>query len=230
MVIGFSNRAKQILQTVWSEPRDRALHLLLVFFGAAAILMLVQRFDLFSAPAGVRMFFLQSVLVVLLIYLALKGWRPILRTERNWFLGIIALYLTGLFLLDRLAALDIEVAYRPLELPAWDQLLLGLVLAPILEELFFRDYLFRVLSSQGMKWSFALLLSAAFFTLAHFSLYPGAFFLGLLNGILYIASGGVLLPIAFHLVCNLSWYLLPAFYPSLFYLLEHSNLREIFYR
>ncbi len=228
--MAFSNRAKHILKLTWLEPRDRALHLLLGFFGAAAVLMLVQRYSPLILPSGVRMFFLQSVLMGLIVYLVKKRWRPLLRTDRNWLVGIISAYLISLFLLDRLAALNIEVAYRPLDLPPWDQLLLGLILAPILEELFFRDYLFRVLSAEGTKWSFALLLSAAFFTLAHFSLYPGAFLLGLVNGILYVASGGILLPIAFHFVCNLSWYLLPAFYPSLLYFLEHSEIREIFYR
>jgi len=228
--MGFSNRAKQILKVNWSEPRDRALHLLLIFFGAAAVLMLVQRYAPHFLPPQIRMFFLQAVLVGLVIYLLKKRWRPLLKTERNWFMGIIALYLTSLFVLDRLAALNVEVAYRPLEFPGFDQILLGLILAPILEELVFRDYLFRVLSAEGTRWPFALLLSAAFFTLAHFSLYPGAFLLGLANGLLYVASGGILLPIAFHFVCNLSWYLLPAFYPSLLYFLEHSNVREIFYR
>lgn len=230
MLRKFSEIAKEILRHSWTEPRDRPIILLGVFFGLAALLSFSLQYYPSLIPDSVRLFSLQILLFLFLIFLWVKGWRP--RRGGRWGLLLLVaiLYLGGLYLCDLLVAGSVPASPAAWPDFRWPDLLLGLVMAPILEELFFRDYLFRVLSHQGAKWVSAWLFTAAFFTLAHMSLYPGAFLLGLIAPLLYIIDRGVLVAMVFHLLCNASWYLLPRFFPNFLAYLQQESLLSIFYR
>ncbi len=230
MVEQFQNRAKEILRISWSESRDRALHLLFFFFAVAAFFSYYESLLKSKPHYLVQLFALQTALVVILLFLLAKSYRPLLKTHVKWFLLTLTIYFAGLWTLDLLAGLFFEAQSSPLRHVRTEDWVLSLILAPILEELFFRDYLFRSLSENGRRLWFAMLISTVFFTLAHFSLYPGAFLLGLINCYLFVMSGGVLLPIVFHFACNLSWYLLPVCFPRLLAFLESNQIRDFFYR
>jgi membrane protease YdiL (CAAX protease family) len=230
MLSPFVLRAKEFLQITWNEPRDRALHLLIFFFSVAGIVLGLQTWAPFELPMLVRMFSLQAALIVMISFLFWKG----VRFRFSWHVSSLALtlvaYLAILFTLDYFAQGASPVVAQKWAAPRWEDALLSLVLAPVFEELFFRDYLMRSLAERGEKiWS-AVLISTIFFTLAHFSLYPGAFLLGLAASFLYLWSGSLLAPIFLHFLCNLSWYLLGPFFPNILSFMESHSFRDWFYR
>jgi len=81
------------------------------------------------------------------------------------------------------------------------QLLLGLViLAPMVEELFFRGFLLNMWSvRRGVR--AGIILSAAVFALAHI-VQLGSIFLGLATAVLFVNTGSLAVPIALHFLNN----------------------------
>ena len=97
---------------------------------------------------------------------------------------------------------DIELIFASTSFPL---ILLfgGAVIAPFVEELFFRGFVFTGLS-QKWYWKRAALLSAGFFALAHFvptSFLP-IFILGFIFAFLYQASGSIWPAILMHVLTN----------------------------
>lgn len=76
------------------------------------------------------------------------------------------------------------------------------VLPALLEEMIYRGYILRTLSSYG-SW-FAIIVSSALFSLMHGNLrqIPFAFFVGLVLGYLYTATDNIWIPIAVHFTNN----------------------------
>lgn len=93
--------------------------------------------------------------------------------------------------------------------PLWGTLLFTVVLAPIMEELVFRKILCDRLLPLGE--SYAIVLSAALFALAHGNFYQifYAFLIGACLGYVYVKSGKIGYSIAFHLIINLVFGFLP---------------------
>lgn len=87
--------------------------------------------------------------------------------------------------------------------PWWINLIFVAVLAPILEELFFRKLLCRHLLPLGE--GYAILLSAAIFGLAHgnFFQFFYAFGLGCLFGLVYVKTGKLIYTVLYHMAINL---------------------------
>jgi membrane protease YdiL (CAAX protease family) len=83
--------------------------------------------------------------------------------------------------------------------------IVGGVLAPVAEEIFFRGILYGFLRRWGL--AISLFLSASIFALAHIAV-SGAFFIPLIGGILFAASYEVekslLAPITIHILGNLA--------------------------
>jgi uncharacterized protein len=94
-----------------------------------------------------------------------------------------------------------------------------LLLAPLLEEIFFRGMIIPPLKKILPLWA-VILVSSIIFMLAHGYLKFGALLLGLFTSVIYIWSGSVIPPILFHFTCNL-WgplllYFLPEVYNTLY--------------
>src|SRR5690606_12434986 len=106
-------------------------------------------------------------------------------------------------------------------------LLLGLI-APVVEELFFRDLVLRALLLKLRNIYIAVFLSSLFFMAAHLSLYPGAFLLGLVSGFIYLYSRSVLPCILFHSLSNLSLYFIPAWFPQIYEALHRWDFLRYF--
>src|SRR5205823_339778 len=104
------------------------------------------------------------------------------------------------------------------------------VLAPILEELYFRDLFFRALWKRENSFWFAAAVSSIFFMIAHMSVYPGALLLGLISAFLLVLSGSILPSILFHSISNLSFIFIPILFPKIFEALERFHFLRYFYR
>ena len=87
--------------------------------------------------------------------------------------------------------------------PWWINLIFIALLAPILEELFFRKLLCRYLLPLGE--GYAIILSAAIFGLAHgnFFQFFYAFGLGCLFALVYVKTGKIIYSILYHMAINL---------------------------
>ena len=83
-------------------------------------------------------------------------------------------------------------------------LLQAVVISPMIEELFFRGFLFTFLKNYTSTW-LALILSAGVFAFAHVNLGSviSLWFLGVVLGIAYQHTGSLLLPICIHGCFNL---------------------------
>ncbi len=84
------------------------------------------------------------------------------------------------------------------------EVLLGLIIAPIVEEIFFRGVL---LHRWSLKWGIkrGLLFSAILFGILHASVI-GGFLFGLLMGVLYLKTKNLVVNIIFHFINNLFAY------------------------
>src|SRR3989344_4699456 len=85
------------------------------------------------------------------------------------------------------------------------EVFLGLIAAPIIEEIFFRGIL---LHRWSLKWGIkkALIFSSILFGILHASV-VGGFLFGLLMGVIYIKTKNLIIPIIFHMLNNLFAYL-----------------------
>lgn len=207
---------------------------LLFYFVFAAFIHFALLLKPQILPQWFQLFGFQLFLLGLLIYLYRSSWRPRLELSlkaASFFLVGVLFYFGGLALLNWMAKNSLgrpeEELYQGSTASVFA---LQILIAPILEEFFFRDYLMRAFYFQMRKWSHALLFSSAFFMLAHFSLYPGALILGLMSGLIYLGTRSILPCILFHLISNLSWYFLPYLFPSLFRFLIERDWLSIFYR
>lgn len=85
----------------------------------------------------------------------------------------------------------------------WWLLLAGIVIAPLVEEIFFRGFVFAGLS-QRYGWLKAALISSALFAAIHFQLLalPPIFILGCIFALLYERSGSIWPAIVMHISTN----------------------------
>lgn len=92
--------------------------------------------------------------------------------------------------------------FAALDSPVWF-VIVGVVFAPIIEELFFRGFLFQGFR-QRYGWVNGALLSSAIFGAAHLDLvaFIPTFVLGLLLAYMYHRSNSVWLPIILHVLVN----------------------------
>jgi membrane protease YdiL (CAAX protease family) len=86
-----------------------------------------------------------------------------------------------------------------------DFLIQAVLIAPIIEELFFRGFLLTYLKTHLTTWA-AILLSAAIFALAHQNLDSvlPLWVLGIVLGVAYEHTGSILLPMGIHACFNLT--------------------------
>ena len=141
-------------------------------------------------------------------------WRDLgLRGFQGWTLGlgcglmILSFFfnlLYGLFLalFGQRAQVDYVAIFANLSSPWW-LLLAGIVVAPVVEEIFFRGFLFAGLRGR-YGWQRAALISAALFALIHVQplAVPPIFILGLIFAFLYQRSGSIWPAIAMHVSTN----------------------------
>ncbi len=92
--------------------------------------------------------------------------------------------------------------------------LLPILLLPILEQSFFSGFISQSLLKR-LNPILAIYLSAAIFTLAHFTLSLGTFFLGFIATGLYCLTGTLFAPLIFQISCHLADVLLTHAYPRL---------------
>jgi membrane protease YdiL (CAAX protease family) len=182
-----------------------------------------------------RRYALQAFLLIALVYVFWRlGWRPLWKIRQKviyFSLCLLGIYGVLLGLLDFVFASQTGGAESIVRMPdRLSEILLVAICAPLLEELFFRDLLFRSLFLRWNHFWIPALLSSALFMLAHMSLYPGAFLLGVISSLLVYFSGSIWPSILFHSVSNLSWYFLPALFPNLFAGLLHFKLLRFFYQ
>ena len=87
-------------------------------------------------------------------------------------------------------------------MPLWATFLFICVLAPILEELFFRAFLCKKLLMLGEV--YAIVLPSAFFALSHGNFYQVfyAFILGCLFSFVYVRTGKIIYTMVFHMIVN----------------------------
>ncbi len=109
--------------------------------------------------------------------------------------GILAMY--GLRM-----QLDLERVFEQTASP-WALLFGGMVIAPFVEEIFFRGFVFGGLK-KGYSWKTALVASSALFALIHLRplAMPPIFLLGLVFAYLYHRSGSIFPAIILHTLVN----------------------------
>ena len=142
------------------------------------------------------------------------SWRDLgLRGFQGWTLGLGCGLMIFSFLFNLvyglfLALFDLRAqpSLAPLfdELSsAWWLLLAGVVIAPVVEEIFFRGFVFAGLS-QRYGWLKAALISSALFAAIHFQplALPPIFILGCIFALLYQRSGSVWPAIVMHVSTN----------------------------
>ncbi|MBN1221548.1 MAG: CPBP family intramembrane metalloprotease [Anaerolineae bacterium] len=166
---------------------------LVVIFGEAVLLVPVWYFTVYKYRAGWRNLGLQG------FHLAAVGvgcGLMILSFVFN------AMYAALLALFDLQIQPDIELIFDATAYPL-ALLFGGVVVAPFVEEVFFRGFIFTGLI-QKWAWKKAALVSAGLFAFAHFvptSFLP-IFILGLIFAFLYRASGSIWPAILMHMLTN----------------------------
>ena len=145
-------------------------------------------------------------------------------------LGVILAYFGGLFCLNFIFATMREPGTIRLPPLLWEDVMLLGFIAPILEELFFRDLFLRSLWGRTQKLFLSVVVSSLIFMIAHQSLYFGAFLLGFINAWLYWISRSVVTPMVFHSLSNLSWFFIPVCFPEIFRVLTDWKILDQFYR
>jgi membrane protease YdiL (CAAX protease family) len=203
------------------------------FFAIAVVLGCLDQYKFLILPDILRRYIFQVVLMAALYSLYRKGWRASFSLSSRvgaLTVSVVVLYFLGLKILDLIARhRGFIYSENAPNLEFSDQLFLSVLLAPIVEELFFRDIFFRTLFSRWPRIWIAILASSFFFMIAHQSFYMGAFLLGLVNGMLFVYSGSVIPGILFHSISNLSWYFLPKLFPSFYEVLRSQGLLTFFY-
>lgn len=227
------NERKDFVSNIPGNLARRSFFLLSLYFAFAALVYLVQHFWKAFLPPWFLEYAFQIFLFCALGFLWIKGWAfkwKLTKTKSLQLIGLILVYIIGLKLLDIVLG---QWGVWPLRRDLWhwqNQLLLQLLLAPFLEELLFRDYLFRAFCLEMKSLPRAILFSSAFFMLAHMSLYPGAFLLGVFSCLLYYYFESIIPCIAFHFLSNLSLYFIPYTLPHLYHALRQWGLYHLFYR
>ncbi len=218
-----------------SDIHAAASHrLLLLYFGFALLIQGIQWLAPDFLPFWFKLYGFQIFLILVLSWLFWRGWRPVL--VWNLKIGLMTFGFFALYF-SILSVFEIFLRFSSISIPqhiyqgsAMSVFVLQIVLAPVFEELFFRDYLTRAFYRQFHRWTMAIIFSSAFFMLGHFSLYPGALILGVINAILFVKLGSLWPCIIFHGVSNLSWYFLPSLFPALFQWLLDQAWLSFFYR
>ncbi len=227
-------RGSKSLVPLSQRTVDSALNALIFLFMGSMILGFLQTQSWIVLPGFIQRFALQILLALGLFFCFIKGWRPALSLNSRVGLYIIyalVAYFAGLkisdFIFSRYLG-DAETSFQGWG--AWDNLLLVALVAPLLEELFFRDVLFRSLQTRWPGFWRAASLSSIIFMLAHMSLYGGAFLLGFISTALFYWSRSLWPSVVFHSLSNLSWYFLPVLFPNLFSALFQLKLLKFFYQ
>jgi len=198
---------------VWLGVGFLLLWMAVSFGGGLAIRWLEMEID-FGLVAG-----LAEMLILVPVWWLAKHkygatWRDLgLRGFQGWTLGlgcglmILSFFfnlLYGLFLalFGQRAQVDYVAIFANLSSPWW-LLLAGIVVAPVVEEIFFRGFLFAGLRGR-YGWQRAALISAALFALIHVQplAVPPIFILGLIFAFLYQRSGSIWPAIAMHVSTN----------------------------
>jgi membrane protease YdiL (CAAX protease family) len=118
----------------------------------------------------------------------------------SWMINLVYSFFLMLFNLQ--IQPDLTPLFVELASPGW-VFVIGVVLAPIVEELFFRGFLFAGFRQQ-YGWKKAALLSAFFFALIHLQLTAilPIFLLGLIFASLYQYSGSIWPAVLMHMLSN----------------------------
>ena len=113
-----------------------------------------------------------------------------------------AAWASFLAIFDLRAQIDWVLIFAELSSPWW-LLLAGIVVAPIVEELFFRGFLFAGLA-QRYSWRRAAVISSALFALIHLQplAIPPIFILGYIFAYLYRRSGSIWPAVVMHVATN----------------------------
>ena len=100
------------------------------------------------------------------------------------------------------SAIENPVEQSVNSMPLWATFVFVCVLAPILEEIFFRAFLCRKLLMLGEV--YAVVLPSAFFALSHGNFYQifYAFVIGCFFSFVYVRTGKLIYTIAFHMIVN----------------------------
>lgn len=150
-------------------------------------------------PSNISLKFAGIILILAFLFSVTKD--PILN-----FYYIFDFYEIPVVLENRLFVLEREMAY----------LSYFILLAPIVEELFFRGFILDKLYNIQKKPIIPILYSSFLFSLIHFNPFNTLnfgftllliFLLGICLGLIYVATKNILYPILFHIVCNLIVYI-----------------------
>jgi len=221
---------KELCSTLSDDLARKSFFLLTFYFSVAAVIYYGKFYGGIEWGVYIERFGFQAAIGLCLVFLWLKGWRPNWRMPKiylTWTLCLVAAYFLFLQVLDLvLAGIGLPVV-RVGVTDEFEALLAQLLIAPIIEELFFRDDLYRAMFLQLGSLKRAVLFSSGFFMLAHMSLHINAFFLGLVACGLYLIFRSILPLIVFHAVCNFSLLLIPEYFPHVQALLvEMGRFRE----
>ena len=113
-----------------------------------------------------------------------------------------AVWASILAIFDLRAQVDLVPIFAELSSPWW-LLLAGIVVAPVVEELFFRGFLYAGLA-QRYSWRRAAVISSALFALIHLQplAIPPIFILGYIFAYLYRRSGSIWPAVVMHVATN----------------------------
>lgn len=217
---------------------SKSFLLLAGFFLFAVAFSLVLPLMPYTLPDYLRRYVFQIYLFLSLVYLWHIGWRPLIQPviRRDlkvvvFIVAMILIYAATLKIMDSILFYGRGRWFRQeFVWPVWDKLLLSAVVAPVLEELFFRDVILRVFYQRFAKIFYTVLFSSFFFMCAHFTWYPGAFLLGVVAAGMVFYTRSVLPGIVLHSLSNLSLYFLPVFFPHLHKALIDWGMMSQFYR
>lgn len=223
-------RTKIEFEPVSKITADRTFSALSLYFLGAIALSIGLR--MWPNP-WLAQFAFQGILFVMLVLVWRSGWRPLLEVTTRavvQFLGVVFIYILGLWILNAICRAGGYTAEGATFEKNYSHLVLSLLLAPLLEEAFFRDALLRSMRQRISKPWVVIIVGGCFFMLAHLNLYPGAFLLGLVSGSLYATTRTLWPSVGLHMIANGSLYLIPAFFPNLLAALERWNLLRVFYQ
>ena len=210
------------------ESETKTIRWLLGFFVFAIVVTLVSE----HLPDLLRQYSFQIFLLIALVALWSGGWVPQFGKWASISRGCAVVFVVY-FAVMKLIDLSCYAAGYVGTAQPWrlsSNWILAILVAPVLEELFFRDALFRSLTQRLGRIDLAMLFSSAFFMVAHLTLYPGAFLLGLVSCGLFLMFQTIWPAILFHSVSNLSLIFIPALFPHLHAFFAEQGLFPVFYR